>query len=382
MDFELTEEQKMIQEMAKNFTEKKIAPVASEIDKKDEFPRAIIKSMAELGLLGIPIAEEWGGAGCDTLSYVLALEEISKVSLSVAITVAVHTSLASMPIHEYGSQKQKEKYLTPLAKGEKLGAFCLTEPNVGSDVASMEMRAELKDDHYLLNGTKIFITNGNVADIYLVFAATDKNESAKKRLSAFIVEKGTEGFSFGTRYDKMGWRGSETWELVFENAKIPAENMLGQRGEGFLKAMKILDGGRISVGALSLGLAEGSFDAALKYAKERQQFGKPLTEFQAIQFMLTDIATEIEAARYLIWKAVYMKEKNKPYRKEAGMAKLFASEMAIRAASKALQIHGGFGYMKDCIMERFYRDAKVLEIGEGTSEIQRILIAEDLKKNR
>ncbi len=382
MDFELTDEQKMIQEMAKNFTEKKIAPIASGIDKKDEFPCTLIKNMAGLGLMGIPIPEEWGGAGYDILSYVLALEEISKVSLAVAITVAVHTSLISLPIYEYGSQKQKEKYLASLAKGEKLGAFCLTEPNVGSDVASIEMRAELKDDHYLLNGTKIFITNGNVADIYLVFAATDKNECARKRLSAFIVEKGTEGFSFGTRYEKMGWRGSETWELVFRDAKIPSENLLGQRGNGFLQAMKILDSGRISIGALSLGLAEGSFDAALKYAKERQQFGKPLTEFQAIQFMLTDMATEIEAARYLIWRAVYLKEKNKPYRKEAGMAKLFASEMAIRAASKALQIHGGFGYMKDCVMERFYRDAKVLEIGEGTSEIQRILIAEDLKKNR
>jgi butyryl-CoA dehydrogenase len=383
MDFELTEEQKLIQEAVKDFVKKEIAPIAADIDESDEFPSELFKKMAGLGFLGISLPEEFGGSGGNTLSYILAVEEIAKVSLAVAITVAVQNSLVSQPISEFGNKEQKEKYLAPLAKGEKLGAFCLTEPNVGSDVGSLETTAELQNGYYAINGTKIFITNGNVADIYLVFAASDRQEkNIKKRLSAFIIEKGTPGFSFGTRYDKMGWRGSETWELIFEDVKVPPANLLGQRGDGFLEAMKTLDAGRISVAALGLGLAEGAFEAALKYAKARKQFGKNIIEFQAVQFMLADMATEIEASRHLIQRAVYLKEKGRHYRKESAMAKLYASETATKTVSKALQIHGGSGYMKDCEAERFYRDAKVLEIGEGTSEIQRSLIADEIKKGR
>ncbi len=380
MDFELSEEQEMIQKMVRDFTRQKIAPIANEIDRKDEFPQALFQEMAGLGMMGLSSPEEFGGAGGDTLSYALALEEMAKVSIAVAITISVHTSLVSYPICEFGNQAQKEKYLALLARGEKIGAFCLTEPNVGSDVGSMETTAEFKKDHYLLNGTKIFITNGGVADIYLVFAATNKkSKDIKKKLSAFIVEKGMEGFSFGKRYEKMGWRGSETRELVFENVKVPLENLLGNRGDGFLQAMKILDCGRIGVAALGLGLAEGALEAALSYAKERKQFGKPIIEFEAIQFMLADMATEIEAGRYLIWKACQLKDKKAHYRKEAAMAKLYTSELAVGAVSKAIQIHGGAGYMKDCVVERFYRDAKVLEIGEGTSEMLRIVIARELQ---
>jgi len=370
------------QELRKNirqFVEAKIASRASEIDQKEEFPSEILNELGKLGYLGIPYPEEYGGVGLDTLSYAIVVEEISRVCGSTGLTVAAHTSLPAGCIYLAGNEEQKKRYLTPLAKGEKLGAFGLTEPNAGSDAARIETRAVREGDYYIINGTKIFITSGEVADVVVITAMTDKSKGTGG-ISAFILEKGTPGFRYGKKEKKLGVRGSQTVELVFQDCSVPRDNLLGQEGEGYKIFLKALDGGRVGIGAMAVGIAQGSFEAALKYAKERIQFGKPIAEFQAIQWMLADMATGIEAARQLVYHAAQLKDSGLRFTKEAAMAKLFASEVAMKVTTDAIQIHGGYGYMKDYAVERMFRDAKLCEIGEGTSEIQRLVIARTLLK--
>ncbi len=383
LDFKFTPEQEMTRKMAKEFAEKEIEPIAAEIDEKEVFPEKVIKKMGELGLMGVFIPEEYGGAGLDTVSYALAEEEISKASASVGVIMSVNNSLVCDPLYKFGNNEQRSKYLKPLASGQKLGAFALTEPNYGSDAAGIECKAVKEGDFYILNGNKQFITNGKEAKIFIVFARTGTKEQRHRGISAFIVEKGFKGFKVGKEEKKLGIRGSSTTELIFNNCTVPKENLLGTENEGFKIAMFTLDGGRIGIGAQALGIAQAAFEASVKYSKERVQFQKPISNFQAIQWMLADMATEIEAARLLILKAAYLKDKGEKeeYIKLSSMAKLYASEVAMKTTIKAIQIHGGYGYTKDYPVERYFRDAKITEIYEGTNEIQRIVIARRVLKN-
>lgn len=376
----LTEEQRMIRQTVRDFALNVVEPKAAHIDKTQEFPVDTFKQMAEMGLLGIPVAEEYGGAGLDYMSYVITVEEIARVCGSTALSLAAHTSLVCLPLAMFANEDQKKKYLSRVASGEALGAYGLTEPNAGSDAGGTETKAVLQGDKWILNGAKIFITNANYADVFIATAITRPGEGTKG-ISAFVFEKDTPGFSLGSKDEKLGMRGSDWGTLQFDQAEIPAENLVGEEGEGFKYFMKTLDSGRISIGALGVGIAQGCLDKSLRYAKERKQFGKSISEFQAIQFMLADMATEIEAARHLVYHAARLRDSGQPFGKEASMAKLFASEVASRAANKAVQIHGGYGYTKDFPVERYLRDAKLCEIGEGTSEIQRMVISRQILKD-
>lgn len=378
MDFELNENQKLIQETARRFAQEKIEPIAGEIDKTGEFPHEIIKEMAELGLMGMIIPEEYGGAGLDFTSLAIAVEEISKASGSVGVIMAVNNSLCAYPILTFGNEQQKKKYLPLLATGKAIGAFALTEPNVGSDPAHLEATIKDMGDYFLLNGTKRFITNGGEAKIFIVFATIER-EKEHKGICALIVERDFEGFSIGKHEDLMGLRSTANCELIFEDCKVPKENLLGNIGEGFKIAMHTLDVSRIDIAAQSVGIAQAAFEKALAYSKERKQFGKYLYEFEMIQEMLADMATKIQAARLLVYYSASLKDKGVPrFSKESSMAKYFASQVAVEATRLAVQIHGGYGYTKDYAVERYYRDAKCMEIYEGTSEIQKIVIARNL----
>lgn len=374
MSYQLTEEQKMIQDMVRDFAREEIMPGAAERDRKKIFPKEIIEKMGELGLMGMNVPPEYNGAGVDTVSYSLALQEVAYACASTAVIMSVHNSVACGPIYQFGSDYLKERYLKPLAAGKMLGSFALTEPNAGSDPASQRTRAKRDGDSYIINGTKIFITSGKNSDITVVTAYTEP-EKRHKGISAFVVEKGTPGFYVGKEEEKMGLRASDTVELVFEDCRVPAENLLGREGDGFLIAMVSLDGGRIGIASQAVGIAQACLDAAIGYAKERIQFGRPISQFQAIRWMIADMATEIEAARLLTFNAASMRDRGENFTAAASMAKLFASEMANRVAYKALQIHGGYGYTKEYPVERHYRDARVLTIYEGTSEIQRRVIS-------
>jgi len=377
--FDLSEDQQLIKKSVRDFVERHVAPDVLERDAQKEFPHEIIKKMAEQNLLGIVHEEQYGGAGFDHISYCLALEEIARWDASLALTVASHTSLASGHIALAGNPEQKEKYLTPLARGEKLGGWCLTEPGSGSDASGMKTNAVKKGGTWILNGSKIFITQGSVGSIYVVVAKTDP-EKGKKGISAFIVEKEREGVRHGKKIEKLGMNTSDTTEVLFEDVELPAENLLGERGMGFIDTMKVLDGGRIGIGALGVGIARGALEESLKYGEERKQFGRSISDFQAIEHKLADMAVNIDAARLLVHRAAWLKDQGKNYSKEVSMAKLFASELAVDAARQAIQIHGGYGYTKEYHVERFLRDAKLLEIGEGTSEIQRMIIGREIKR--
>jgi len=379
MDFQLTEEQKMIQQMARDFAQREVAPMAAKLDESSTFPAMHLKKMAELGLMGMMIPTEWGGSGLDTLSYVLALEEISAACASTAVTMSVNNSLYCGPILKFGTDAQKQKYLKPFASGEKLGAYCLSEPGTGSDAANQRTIATLKGDKYILNGTKNFITNGPHADAMVVYAMTDK-EKKHKGISCFIVEKTFPGFSIGKIENKLGIRASSTSEIVLENCEVPKENLLSGEGQGFSVAMNTLDAGRIGIGTQALGIARAAFEAARKYSIEREAFGKKIAEFGSIQDYLADMNTKIDAARLLIHRAAWMKDQGVSFSKQAAMGKLFASEAAMWVTTKAIQVFGGYGYMKDYPVERLFRDAKITEIYEGTSEIQRLVIARNLLK--
>jgi len=377
MNFELTEEQLLIQEMVREFARTEVAPIAAEIDRDHRFPEELIPQMAKLNILGVPIAEEFGGAGADNVSYVIALEELARVCASTSIIVSGHTSLATWPILEFGTTAQKEKYGTKLATGEILGAFALTEPGAGTDAASGKTTAVRDGDEYVLNGSKIFITNGGYAGVYIVTAMTDP-AAGTRGISAFVVEPDAPGFSVGEKEHKMGIKASSTTPLYFSDCRIPKDALLGAEGKGFKIAMATLDGGRIGVAAQALGIAQGALDASIAYAKERVQFGKPLSALQAIQWMIADMATQIDAARLLVYRAAWYKDNGLPYGQAAAMAKLFASEAATHVADRAIQIHGGYGYTESYPVERAYRDAKVTELYEGTSEVQRMVIAGSL----
>jgi len=374
MDFELSEEQKLFQKSMRDFVEKEIRPLARETDAQGRFPWETIRKMAAMGMLGLPVPEEYGGAGADYLSYAIAVEEVSRACGSTGITMAAHTSLGSMPFVYFGTEEQKRKYLVPLARGEKLGAFGLTEPGAGSDAAGIQTTAVLKGDEWIINGQKTFITSGSIADVVVIAARTDPS-AGSRGISNLIVEKGAPGFRAGRDEEKMGLRGSVTSQLFFEDCRVPKENILGKPGEGFKQFLTVLDGGRISIGAMALGLAQAALEGAVAYSKQRVQFGQPIASFQAIQWMISDMATEIEAARLLVYRAAWLKDRGVRFTREAAMAKLYASEAAERAAFKALQIHGGYGYTKDYDVERIYRDQRLCSIGEGTSEILRLVIA-------
>jgi butyryl-CoA dehydrogenase len=381
MDLELNEEQEMIRKMARDFAQKELAPVAAELDEKNEPPLENLKKMAELGFMGLAIPEEYGGIDADSVSYVIAIEEISKACASTGVILAVHNSLGSHGLVAFGTEGQKQKFLPPLASGEWIATYGLTEPETGSDAASIKTRAVLDGDEYVINGTKQFITSAPFAHLTVIFAVTDPSKG-HRGISAFLVEKGTPGFSVGRDENKMGIRAASTCGLVFEDCRVPVANRLGEEGEGFKVAMSGLDAGRVGIAAQALGIAEGAYEAALAYAKERHAFGQPIAEFQGIRWMLADMATRIEAARLLTYQAALakdrVKESGERYSKEAAMAKLFASETAVWVTNKAVQIHGGYGYIKEYAVERYYRDAKITEIYEGTSEIQRIVIANQL----
>ncbi|GGH74007.1 putative acyl-CoA dehydrogenase YngJ [Compostibacillus humi] len=378
MDFELTKEQQMVRSMVREFAEEVIRPRALEIDKEAKFPEDIFKQMGELGLLGIPFPEEYGGSGGDTLSYAIAVEEIGRVCGSTGLSYAAAVSLGASPFYYFGTEEQKQTYLTPLAEGKALASFGLTEPNAGSDAGGTKTTAVLDEDEYVINGEKCFITNASYAKTLIITAVTGKDSKGKNAITAFIVPTDTEGVTITSNYDKMGVRGSNTAEIVLENVRVPKENILGEKDKGFKQFLYTLDGGRISIGALGLGIAQASLDKALQYAKERKQFGQSISKFQAIQFKLADMAMEVELARNMVYKAAWLKDKGKAFKKEAAFAKLYATETAFRAANQAIQIHGGYGYMREYEVERYLRDAKLLEIGEGTSEIQRLVIAREL----
>ncbi len=377
--FELNEEHSLFQKSVRDFANEVIKPRAKEIDDSKEFPMWCIDEMRKMGLLGIPYGEEWGGAGGDTLMYAIAVEEISRASGSIGLILAAHTSLGTGPIYNFGTDEQKKKYLPGLCSGNKLGAFCLTEPQAGSDAGGTKTMAVEDGDHYIVNGAKNWITNAGVADVYTVTAVTDKGEGTDG-ISAFIMERGTPGLSTGKKEDKLGLRGSETNPVFFENVKIPKSAMLGPRGQGFKQFMKTLDNGRISIGAMAVGLAQAALDASIEYSQSREQFGRPISKFQAIQFKLADMATEIAAARHLVYDSAVTKDKGEKLTKISAMAKLYASEVAMRATTQAIQVYGGNGYSTEYPVERFFRDAKLCEIGEGTSEIQRIVIAREVLK--
>lgn len=372
--FNLTEDQEMIQKMVREFAEERIAPSVLERDDKNIFDREIVDELGEMGLAGLYFPEEYSGAGADYLSYILAVEELSKVDDGIGITLSANVSLCANPIFEFGSEEQKEKYLTKLASGESLGAFGLTEPGAGTNAAGQQTVAVLENGHYVMNGSKIFITNGSEAEIYVVFAMTDKTKGTKG-ITAFILEKGMEGFSFGKKEHKLGIHTSITTELIFQDVKVPVENRLGAEGEGFKIALKTLDGGRIGVAAQALGIAQAALDHAIKYSKERVQFGQPICKNQGIGFKLADMATKIEAARMLVYKAAVYKQEGKPYSKEAAMAKMFASDVAMEVTTEAIQIYGGYGYSEEYPVARLFRNAKITQIYEGTNEAQRIVIS-------
>lgn len=379
MQFKLSEEHEMIRKMVRDFARNEVAPTAAERDEEERFDRALFDQMAELGLTGIPWPEEYGGIGSDYLAYVIAVEELSRVCASTGVTLSAHTSLAGWPIYTFGTEEQKQRYLRPMAEGKKMGAYGLTEPGSGSDAGSMKTTAKRDGDHYILNGSKIFITNGGYADIYVVFALTDP-ESKQRGTSAFIVESNTPGFSVGKKESKLGIRSSPTTEIIFEDCRIPAENLLGEEGQGFKIAMQTLDGGRNGIAAQAVGIAQGALDAAIQYAKERHQFGKPIAAQQGIGFKLADMATGVEASRLLTYQAAWLESQGLPYGKESAMSKLFAGDTAMKVTTEAVQVFGGYGYTKDYPVERFMRDAKITQIYEGTQEIQRLVISRMLTK--
>ncbi|MDL2296719.1 acyl-CoA dehydrogenase [Bacteroidales bacterium OttesenSCG-928-C03] len=379
MNFSLTKEQTLFLQMIREFAEKEVKPLAAEVDESECFPEDTVRKMAKLGILGIPFPSQYGGSDGDNILYSMAVEELSRVCATTGVIVSAHTSLCVAPIYEQGTEEQKMKYLPKLCSGEWLGAFGLTEPNAGTDASAQQTTAVLDGDEYVLNGTKIFITNAFYADIYVVMAMTDKSLGTKG-ITAFIVEKGTPGFTFGKKEKKLGIRGSATCELIFENCRIPKENQLGKLGGGFGVAMKTLDGGRIGIAAQALGIAQGAMDETVKYVKERKQFGKPIGQFQNTQFQLADLDTKIEAARLLVRMAAYKKDLRVPYSVDAARAKLFAAETAMEVTTKAVQFHGGYGYTREYPVERMMRDAKITEIYEGTSEVQRMVIGAALLK--
>jgi alkylation response protein AidB-like acyl-CoA dehydrogenase len=381
MNFLHTEEQNLLRDMVREFAEKEVGPTAKERDEEERFDRSLMfDRLAELGLTGIVFPEEYGGAGADYLSYAIAVEELSRVCASTGVTLSAHLSLGSNPIYLFGSEEQKQTFLVPLAEGQKMGAFGLTEPSAGTDAGGTKTTAVKEGDQWLLNGTKIFITNAGEAEIYIVFARTDKTAEKHHGISAFIVEKGTPGFTFGKKEQKMGIRSSPTMELVFQDCRISAENLLGAEGQGFKVAMKTLDGGRIGIASQALGIAQGALDVAVGYAKERKQFDSPISRFQGIQFQLADMATQIEAARLLVYQAAYRASHGLSYSRESAMAKLMASETAMRVATQAVQVLGGYGYTREFPVERMMRDAKITEIYEGTSEVQRMVIGSALTR--
>jgi len=375
MNFDLSDEHELIRKTVRDFAVERVAPVAEELDREHRFPYELVAELAELGLMGLPIPEEYGGAGGDTLSYAIAIEELTRIDSSVAITVAAHTSLGTMPIFLFGSEEQKRDWLPDLASGRKLAAFGLTEPGAGSDAGATQTRAELRDGQWVVNGSKIFITNAgtDITACVTITARTGDDE-----ISNIVVPNGTSGYVISAPMDKLGWRASDTRELSFQDCAVPEGNLLGERGRGFKQFLEILDGGRISVAAMGVGLAQGAYDLALAYAKNRKQFGRPITDFQAIQFQLADMAVEIEAGRNLVYKAAWLKDHDRPFAQEAAMAKLYTGELSNRVVNQALQIHGGYGFMDEYGISRLYRDQKVLEIGEGTNEVQRMVIAKHL----
>ncbi|MEB4859384.1 acyl-CoA dehydrogenase [Priestia megaterium] len=377
MFFKLSEEHEMIRKMVRDFAKNEVAPTAAQRDEEERFDRGIFTQMADLGLTGIPWPEQYGGIGSDYLAYCIAVEELSRVCASTGVTLSAHTSLAGWPIYTFGTEEQKQKYLEPMATGEKIGAYGLTEPSAGSDAGGMRTLAVKDGEDYILNGSKIFITNGGEADIYVVFARIDPNE---KRTSAFIIEKDMPGFSVGKKEKKLGIRSSPTTEIIFEDCRVPKENLLGNEGEGFKVAMMTLDGGRNGIAAQAVGIAQGALDAAVAYAKERQQFGKPIISQQGIAFKLADMATSIEAARLLTYQAAWLESQGLPYGKESAMSKLYAGDTAMKVTTEAVQVFGGYGYTKDYPVERFMRDAKITQIYEGTQEIQRLVISRYLAK--
>ncbi len=388
MDFSLSKEHEMARQLFKEFAENEVKPLAQEIDEQHRFPRETVEKMAKYGFLGIPVPKEYGGQGCDILTYAMCVEELSKVCGTTGVIVSAHTSLCVDPIMTFGTEEQKQKYAVPLAKGEKLGAFGLTEPGAGTDAQGQQTKAVLDGDEWVLNGSKCFITNGKEADVYVIFAVTGKIEKRgkmMKEISAFIVEKGTPGFTFGTKENKMGICGSSTYELIFTDCRIPKDNLLGKQGKGFNIAMHTLDGGRIGIAAQALGLAAGALETTINYVKERKQFGRAIGAFQNTQFQLADMATKVEAARMLVYKAArakdqYQKDGKTSYSVEAAMAKLCAAEVAMEVTTKAVQLHGGYGYIKEYDVERMMRDAKITEIYEGTSEVQRMVISANILK--
>ena len=375
MNFQLTKEQEFVRKMVREFATNEVEPIAADIDAEHRFPEENVKKMADYGLLGIPFPREVGGAGGDQLSYAIAVEELSRVCGSTGVICSAHTSLCCWPIYAWGNDEQKEKYLPDLCSGRKLGAFGLTEPNAGTDAGGQQTRADLNGDQWVLNGAKVFITNGGYADVFIIMAMTDKKKKTRGGISAFIVEKDDPGFSIGKTEDKMGICASSTTELIFQNCTIPKDRLLGQVGDGFKVAMSTLDGGRIGIASQALGIAQGAFDVTVEYMKARKQFGKKLSQMEALQFEVANMATQIEAARLLIYQAADMKERNLAYGKYSAMAKLFAAETAMYVTTKAVQLHGGYGYTKDYPVERMMRDAKITEIYEGTSEVQKMVIA-------
>ena len=383
MDFTLSKEHEMARTLFHDFAEKEVKPLAQEVDETEEFPRESVAKMRKLGFMGIPIPKEYGGQGCDPLTYVMCVEELAKVCGTTAVVVSAHTSLCCDPILTYGTEEQKQKYLVPLSNGEKLGAFGLTEPGAGTDAQGQQTKAVLDGNEWVLNGSKIFITNGKEADVYIIIAVTgiiEKRGRKQKEISAFIVEKDTPGFSFGTKEKKMGIRGSSTYELIFTECRIPKENLLGKQGEGFKIAMHTLDGGRIGIAAQALGQAEGALARTVEYVKERKQFGRSIAQFQNTQFQLANMATQVQAAQYMVYRAAMAKATQKNYSVEAAMAKLYAAEVAMDVTTKAVQLHGGYGYTREYDVERMMRDAKITEIYEGTSEVQRMVISGALLK--
>ena len=388
MDFMLDKQHEMVRTLFKEFAEKEVKPLAQEVDETEVFPRVTVEKMAKAGFMGIPIPKEYGGQGADVLTYAMCVEELSKVCGTTGVIVSAHTSLCCDPLLTFGTEEQKQKYLVPLAKGEKLGAFGLTEPGAGTDAQGQQTKAVLDGDEWVLNGSKIFITNGKEADVYVIFAVTgmiEKRGKMMKEISAFIVEKGTPGFTFGTKENKMGIRGSSTYELIFTDCRIPKENMLGAQGKGFNIAMHTLDGGRIGIAAQALGLAEGALDRTVEYVKERKQFGRAIGAFQNTQFQLADMATKTKAAQLMVYAAAckkdeYTKNPKVSYSVEAAQAKLCAAEVAMEVTTKAVQLHGGYGYIREYDVERMMRDAKITEIYEGTSEVQRMVISANLLK--
>jgi short-chain 2-methylacyl-CoA dehydrogenase len=375
MDFDLSPEHELLRATVREFAEERVAPVAEELDREHRFPYDLVAELAGLGLMGIPIPEEFGGAGADTLAYAIAIEELTRIDSSVAITVAAHTSLGTMPIFLFGSEEQKERWLPDLASGKRLGAFGLTEPGAGSDAGATQTRADLRDGQWVVNGSKIFITN---AGTDITWGVTITARTGEDEISNVVVPNGTPGYEVSPPMEKLGWRASDTRELSFSDAAVPEDHLLGPRGEGFRQFLEILDGGRISVAAMGVGLAQGAYDLAFRYAKEREQFGGPISRFQSVRFKLADMATEIEAGRQLVYKAAWLKDRGRPFATEAAMAKLYTGLLSNRAANDALQIHGGYGYMDEYAISRLYRDQKVLEIGEGTNEVQRMVIARQL----